>query len=416
MCPPPCLRGNGARGRFLGWMRQSRWACRRASSETLCDVSETSPLPYGGAADARTAGLSLSARFRRHADALIRDGRSRLCAQLMYDAASDIEAGGLTARMFSDVPAPPGSVPQLRLLAALHHLVLAGRAPELAAFYPSAGGELALSGVWSTALATIEANFEWIHQRLARTVQTNEPGRSSVLYAALLWLVDRYGLPIRLLEIGASAGLNLIPDRYSYLVGGAELGDQSSPVRFEEPWQRRPAIDVHTAANQLRLEARGGCDRRPLDPRDGEDRLTLLSYIWPDELERIARMRAALELLAADPVPITAQPASQWLEEALAQPSLGTLTVIWQSLFRQYVDRSEWTAIEHAIRAATAAGLDLVWLVMEPGDDHLARVRLAIRSPDNGSERLLARCGDHGPPVLWIEQAHTAGGKGFNST
>src|SRR3954452_7900816 len=88
-----------------------------------------------GAADATTGGRSLAERFRRHADALIHDGRSPLSAALMHGAADDLDASGTVARLFVGVPALPGSVPQLRLLAALHHLVLSGRAPKLARFY-----------------------------------------------------------------------------------------------------------------------------------------------------------------------------------------------------------------------------------------------------------------------------------------
>jgi hypothetical protein len=122
-------------------------------------VSEETRFPYGGAADARTRGLSLAGRFRRHADALVRDQRSPLSARLMYDAVADLDAEGVTATLFTDVPAPPGSVPQLRLLAALHHLVPAGRAPALAAFYPCAGGELPSREVWPAAVETIEEHF-----------------------------------------------------------------------------------------------------------------------------------------------------------------------------------------------------------------------------------------------------------------
>ena len=94
-------------------------------------MSESSQLPYGGAGDAQAGRLDLSARFRRHADALVRSERSPLYIRLMRAAADDIDAGGVVARLFAGISTPPGSVPQLRLVGALHYLVLAGRAPAL---------------------------------------------------------------------------------------------------------------------------------------------------------------------------------------------------------------------------------------------------------------------------------------------
>jgi hypothetical protein len=260
-------------------------------------VSETVDPTYAGAADADAAGLSLARRFRRHAEGLRRHRRSPLCAQLMLDAAADLAAGGLTARLFEGVPVPPGSVPQLRLLAALHH--------------------------------------------------------------------------------------------------------PSSPLRFDAPWQPGPLIDVHAAARDLRILARGGCDQRPLDPRQPEDRLTLMSYIWADELNRIERLKSALDVAAACAVPIATEPASAWLARALADRDAGELTVIWQSIFRQYVASEEWAAIEDAVRRAADRGPPVAWLAMEPTGAQLAQIGLSLRSHPDEPAELLAHCGDHGPPVMW---------------
>lgn len=322
----------------------------------------------------------------------------------MNGAADDLDAQGLVAKLFDPIPNPPGSVPQLRLLAALHHLVLAGRTPELAAYYPSVGGKQRGDGVWQAAHGAIEAHFDWIQQRLTRTVQTNEPGRSAVLYPALLWLTLEYELPIRLLEIGASAGLNLLVDRYCYAVNGREHGDPSSPVRFPEPWQPGPPIDAAATSERLQITSRAGCDRQPLDPCDTEDRITILSYIWPDELHRFERISAALEIASADPPPVSAEAASDWLARALSEGRATELTVVWQSVFRQYVKPDEWEEIQTVIEEAIAddRGTRTVWLAMEPGEDHLSHMSLSLRARSDEPEQLLARCGDHGPPVVWL--------------
>lgn len=361
-------------------------------------MSQTSHLPYGGAGDSRAGGTSLAGRFRRHADSLVRSSRSPLYVQLMRAAAADIERGGLIAKLFDDVPAPPGSVPQLRLMGALHYLVLSGHAPALAAFYPSAGGERSPEGAWPAVIATIEEHFDVVRARLYRTVQTNEPGRSAVLYAGLLWLVHRYRRPIRLLEVGASAGLNLLADRYCYVTGGHQLGDPDSPLRFVDPWVPPPPLHLPAAAGALRIVARAGCDLAPLDPGRLEDQLTLLSYIWPDELPRIDRLRAALEVAARHPVPVAECRGSKWLPAMLATGAGDEpLTVVWHSVMRQYVEPTEWAAIEHALGAHPG----VVRLSMEPSFDAHARIELTVHDPAGAPALRLADCDDHGLPIRW---------------
>ncbi|MDQ2759555.1 MAG: DUF2332 domain-containing protein [Actinomycetota bacterium] len=365
---------------------------------------QRSSRPFGGARDARLGQVPLSERFARLADALERGGRSPLYVTIMRAAAQDIDRGGEVAELFDALPVPPGSVPSLRLLAALHYLVLAGAAPALAEFYPSVGGDRMPETVWPAVLDALSEHAGVVRQRLTRTVQTNEPGRAAVLFGAMLWLTNRYRLPIRLLEIGASAGLNLLADRFCYLQGGVVLGDPASPVRFTDPWAPAPGIDLASAARTLRIVERGGCDPNPLDSRKREDCLAVLSYVWPDESARTSRTQAALELAAEDPPQIAAQPAEEWLPGKLAQGADGELTVLWQSIVRQYIEPRRWEAIELAFDRALRArepSHPLVWLRMEPSDDHLVDMQVTLITHPGRSPIQLARCGDHGPPVAW---------------
>ena len=360
-------------------------------------MSDPRPAPYGGGGDALSGEAPLPARFRRHADMLVHSGRSPLYIELMRAAADDIERGGEVARLFEGVPAPPGSVPQLRLVAALHYLVLSGQVPELAAFYPSAGGDRQPSEAWPVALATIAEHFGQIKERLYRTVQTNEPGRSAVLFSGLLWLAARHRRPIRLLEMGASAGLNLLVDRYSYRAGDLELGDPASPLRFVDPWDPPPPVDLSAATAELRIVARAGCDVSPLDPSRPDDQLALLSYIWPDELHRIDRLRAALSIAARDPAPVARRRGSEWLPEALAAAEEGELVVVWHSVMRQYVEPEEWSAIEAALDGPSG----VVRLSMEPVFERRLGMHLAVHDPAGARPQILAACDDHGLPIRW---------------
>jgi hypothetical protein len=343
--------------------------------------------------------------FRARAAALERDGRSRLYVELMRGAGDDADAGGIVATIFDGDPATPGSVPELRLLAALHHLVLSGGAPELARHFPSAGGDAPPSGAWAVARRALAEHEAFIRDRAARTVQTNEPGRCAALYGGLLWLSERHRLALRLLEIGASAGLNLNADRFRYVVGGEPLGDPSSALEFSEPWRGVPVADPVATAARLQVAERGGCDQAPIDPTSQEGRLALQSYIWPDEPERLLRVVRAAAIAARHPVAIDRRSAAAWLVARLADARPDMLTVVWQSVVNQYLDDGERAAILSAF--ASAAASPLAWLTLEPpasgsaADSFELRCRERPEGDGSGEARLLAYSGYHGPPVVW---------------
>jgi len=343
--------------------------------------------------------------FRARADELERGGRSRLYVELMRRAGDDADGGGIVATIFAGDPLTPGSVPELRLLAALHHVVLSGGAPQLARFFPSTGGDAPPAGAWPVARRILTEQAALITELARRTVQTNEPGRCVALYGGLLWLTERHGLPIRLLEIGASAGLNLNVERFGYVVGGQPLGDPDSPLQFAEPWTGRPVADPAAAAARLQIAERAGCDQAPIDATTHEGRLTLQSYVWPDEPERIARVGRAAAVAVRHPVELGRRSASRWLLERLGDARPAMLTVVWQSVVNQYLEEGERDAIRSAF--ASAAGGPLAWLTLEPpaagGEGKRFELRCRERPEDNGSgvARLLAHAGYHGPPVVW---------------
>jgi hypothetical protein len=343
--------------------------------------------------------------FRARAAELERGGRSRLYVELMRGAADDLDAGGIVAQLLADDPAPALSVPELRLLAALHHLVLRGGAPQLARFFPSAGGDEPPDGAWAVAQRMLAEHAAFIRAHLDRTVQTNEPGRGAALYGGLLWLSERHRLPIRLLEIGSGAGLNLNADRFAYVVGGELLGDPSSSLSLSEPWDGRPVADPVAAAARLEVAERRGCDQSPIDPCSAEGLLTLQSYIWPDEPGRLERVAQAAEVAARHPVPVDRRSAAAWLAGQLSTVRPDMLTVVWQSVVDQYLDDDERAAIRSAFTSAGAG--PLAWLTLEPSaapaDDESFELRCLERPEGNGSgeAQLIARAGYHGPPVVW---------------
>jgi hypothetical protein len=355
-------------------------------------------------ARADAAANGLADRLDGFATWLERAGRSPLYIELLRGAARDAAAGGAVARAFDGIELPSGSVPALRLMAALHYLVLRGEAAPLARFYASAGGDKPPDGAWRVAEATLSEHFEELRARLSRGVQTNEPGRSAALYGGLLWASERCRTPLRLLEIGASAGLNLLVERFEYRVHGERLGAAGSPVCFEEPWRGSPVPDEALAAGRLELSERLGCDAQPIDVCAAGTRELLGSYIWPDESERQARLQAALALARAEPPALERAPASRWLAGVLRGESAAT-AVVFQSVMWQYVAADERQAITNAIELAASrrAPRQLVWLTFEPGEHALERFELAARVWPGDERTVLAYGRDHGPPIEWLE-------------
>ncbi|HVC68809.1 MAG TPA: DUF2332 domain-containing protein [Acidimicrobiales bacterium] len=357
-----------------------------------------------GSGDLDTVRADLPTRFRAHAQVMERHGRSPLSVALMQGAADDLEKGGIVAELYTGVPLPAGQAPALRLLAALHRLVLSGEAPELAGYYPSMGGNAPPEGAWEVAERTLRAHAQEIGAVLRRGVQTNEPGRSAVLFGVLLWVADRYRRPVRLLEIGASAGLNLLAENFAYRSSGALLGDPDSALVFEGPWVSTPVDDPADAQQHLTVLERRGCDIAPIDATSRDGQLALLSYIWPDEPKRLARMRAALEVAEQHPPVVDDAPASPWLRKVLADRQPSTVQLVWQSVFAQYLtseDRDELSVTMEAAGAQATEDVPLVWARMEPSTDPLKGFGVSAICWPGGEETLLARSGDHGPPVRW---------------
>ena len=339
-------------------------------------------------------------RLRVQAD-YCREAGSPLTADLLVGAADDLVAGGPSAALLGPLEDDPaGTVPPLRLAGALHRLVLERRAPRLAIHYPSVGGTP--GDVWAAARAEIEDQLEVLQEHVARPVQTNEVGRSTALLGGLLHLAHENGLPVRLLEVGASGGLNLFFDRYAHDVAeGVVLGDPASSVVLRRPWQ-----GPFPPPGRLEVVERLGCDPAPLDPGSTEDRLTLTSYVWADQVDRFERLRGALDVASRHPQRVERLPASAFLQRELAEPRPGVMTVVWQSVVTQYLQPQEREAVtrllEDAGRRATSRA-PLAHLSLEPhrfgtGD---TRFHLTLTTWPGGSSRVLAEAHGHGPPVVW---------------
>jgi hypothetical protein len=117
-----------------------------------------------------------------------------------------------------------------------------------------------------------------------------------------------------------------------------------------------------------------------------------MSYVWPDQLERLERLRGALAVAAEIDVPVERAAAPEWIEGRLAESAPRMATVVFHSVVMQYLSTGERESLERSVKDASVA-----WLRMEPADE-MADVRLWL----GGEDRLLARAGYHGDPVEWL--------------
>ena len=220
---------------------------------------------------------------------------SRLYSTLLRQAAEDVRAKGVCWAVLHDHhDDPPGSALALRFLGAVHRIVLQGQAPQLAACYPSAGGDSDCDAPWPRFHAVVQQQAAVLRELVHCPVQTNEAGRCAALLGGFVEVARRTGLPLRLLEVGAAAGLILRWDHYFYEAGHAGWGDPDSPVRISNVFgDVYPRLAVST-----RIEEPHGCDTSPIDPATDEGALTLQSYVWPDQMERFRRLTAAIRCCA----------------------------------------------------------------------------------------------------------------------
>ncbi|MFN8544068.1 MAG: DUF2332 family protein [Candidatus Binatia bacterium] len=329
--------------------------------------------------------------------------------QAMLDrAADDLAAGGAVDAVVGDWPGDPAAdAVALRFLGAIHRAVLDGQAPALAAHYPSAGGTPAFPAAWEALRAYVAANVARLRAAVAAgPPQTNEVQRSAVLLAGFHRVASWSGLPLRLLEIGASAGLNLHWDRYRHELGSHRWGPAGAPVVLRVAWHG-PAPSL---AASIRIASRAGCDLAPLDPADRDTALRLAAFVWPDQSARLAQLRAALAVAAADRVRVEAASADAWLAAALSRPADGVATVVYHSIVWQYLPAAVQADIVATLERAGAAAAPvapLAWLRLELGASGF-ELRLT-RWPD-GEETLLGRAQPHGREVWWAEAGAAGAG------
>lgn len=315
----------------------------------------------------------------------------------LRDAVAENGGGAFLQRIRNWPGVPLADGLPLRAAGGLHGLHLSGCASELAPIYAGQAAD-DLSIVRSVS----EAHAEWLLPWLDGPPQTNEAGRSAGFAAGMLWLADQ-GLPAHFepIEIGASAGINLMMDRFAWNLGGVVVGAAHPILTFKPEWRGSPPPE-----HQLQIGTPVGCDIAPLDLTDPAQAIKLRAYIWPEHTERFARLEAAIAEAQMRPPLLTKMHAADFVAERLASPQAeGTTRVLVHSIVWQYLPDEEKRAITAAMEAAGSRATKdraLAWIALEA--DRVAMAHgLRVRCwPGSGQTHRLAAAHAHGAWLEWL--------------
>ncbi len=324
------------------------------------------------------------------------DRTARICSALR-DLLECGEGGAVLDRVRAWPGAPLADALPLRLAGGLHSLHLKGTAPALAPIYDGSGG-VDDAAIVAAALHQHEAELlPW----LDGPPQTNEAGRSANFIAAMLWLAEK-GLPARYecLEIGSSAGINLMLDRYHYDLGGAQVGPEPGAIRFAPEWQGDAP-----PAHAIEIVSTKGCDVAPVDLTDPEQATRLKAYIWPEHTVRFERIEAAIAEAKRQAPDLVHMNAADFIEAELAKPQAdGTTRVLMHSIVWQYVPEDQQARVTAAMEAAGALATSdkpLAWVALE-ANRVLHIHEMVVRYWPGGEDGVIVtRAHPHGAWIGW---------------
>jgi len=269
----------------------------------------------------------------------------------------------------------------LRLLGGLHALVLSGRAR-----WDDLDGALAVHDL----------------PRLAqRPIQTNEVRRSWTLLPCFLELAQRTGSEtLDLIELGSSAGFNLLWDRYRYHYEAGSWGPAKAALELDGGERTIVPPELLSLAPQVRN--RVGIDLNPVDVTDAEGALLLRSFVWPDQEGRLARLDTAIEAVRREPPRLLRGDLVELLPKLLAVRDRGTLTVVFQTAVLGYLADDGWARVLEALDEAGREGaLAFVWTA-RPAEGVHGHWGLWVQSwPGDGPE-VVAHADFHGAWLEWL--------------
>ena len=239
----------------------------------------------------------------------------------------------------------------LRLFGGVHVLVLSGVAPD------------ALSGSWPDFVGALAQHEKVLRRFVAvQGVQTNETQRCVALVPAFLTVARETGLPLELLELGPSAGLNLVFDRYRYQFGAGPWGAADARLAFDVVERR--AVPADLLAVPLEVRRRRGIDLAPVDVTADEGALLLRAFLWPGVDARVPRLQAAIETLrtAPDAPELIQGDYVDALPSLLADRPRDAVTVVFQTASTGYLSAEDNGRLRASLERAGSDGRPLAWV------------------------------------------------------
>jgi hypothetical protein len=306
--------------------------------------------------------------------------------------------------------APAGKRHPRVILAALHDLALAGRAPALAAAYAAADADAAAGAAIDTLARMTEAVVAIAGRRQTRT---DETGHCAVLYPAIAEAARRVGATaVGLIDVGCSAGLNLNVDRVGITYSdGQSLGDPSSPVQLSASIVGNRPVPTRAMPEVV---ARVGVDLDPVDVTDADDARWLRACLWPDQPERGARLAAEMALAATAPRVLLRGDPVEMVPEAFARvpaDALPVVTTTWalsrlplESRLR-FLHRLDEAAAGRAVAWVSAEGVGVAPAMPTLGDRRASGhsvVGLALFERSALRAQAIGRCGSRGRWLSWL--------------
>jgi hypothetical protein len=274
-------------------------------------------------------------------------------------------------------------------------LALDGRAPELARAYAGEGA------AWPAFREALERESEWIMRFLREQgMQTNEVQRCYGLLPAFLLAGRRTGKALDVIELGPSAGFNLLWDRYAYRYGNERWGPEDAPIELVGEL-RAPLPSGLLAAAPL-VRTRIGIDLNPVDVTSEHGARLLRAFVWPDQKERLERLERAIRVVRADPPKILRGDYLELLEPALEERSVETLTVVFQTASLSHLSSEGRERFEGIlVRAGTVGPLAFISGEHPPGKP-AEHWQLRFQLWPKGEREILARLDYHGRWLEWL--------------